>query len=297
MSYMKGIGTMQYDVNHEEIIIDEEFQKLLPPLGEKVFSDLEKSLLEHGVRDPLVLWNGILIDGYNRYTISQKHGLTFNTVSMKFPSRDHVTVWIIENQMERRNLTPLENRRYRGLHYNTMKRIIRNETGKNQHTEVWGQNEPKPQSENMHERTSDLLAGQYNVSPSTIKRDAQVANALEAIGKISPDVKMDILSGRTRISNRQLQELSSASEKEIRFVITQIEDGTFESRRSVTSGGDKTTDEPDYADMQPWEKQFTKMTDEFRQTLRAKAKPDDTTEVKTALRQYISMLEDLYGSI
>jgi len=180
-----------------------------------------------------------------------------------------------------------------------MKRIITNATGKNQHNEVGDQNEPQPQNETFQGKTSDFLADHYNVSPMTIKRDAQVANALEAIGEISPEVKMDILSGRTRISNRQLQELSSAPAEDIKAVITQIEDGTFKSRRTgVSASGDsKTIGTQDYADMQPWERQFTKMTEEFRQTLRVNAKPDDTTEVKTALRQYISMLEDLYGSI
>jgi hypothetical protein len=54
--------------------------------------------------------------------------------------------------------------------------------------------------------------------------------------------------------------------------------------------------EPDLADMQPWEKQFTIMTTEFRQTMRSFAKTDDKSAAKTALRQYITMLEDLYES-
>jgi len=114
---------MQSDTNNDAIIIDEEFKRLLPPLEDKVFADLEASLLLHGVRDSLVLWNGILIDGYNRYAISRKHGLTFNTADMEFPSRDEVIVWIIKNQFERRNLTPMEARRLRGIRYNTEKRI------------------------------------------------------------------------------------------------------------------------------------------------------------------------------
>jgi len=40
-----------------------------------------------------------------------------------------------------------------------------------------------------------------------------------------------------------------------------------------------------------------KMTDEFRNIMRGYASTEDTTAVKTALRQYIGMLEDLYYSI
>jgi len=280
---------MQINVDHDSVIIDEEFQKLLPPLTENVFADLEKSLLQFGVRDPLVLWDDILVDGYNRYAISQKHGLPFNTVSMEFSSRDNVIVWIIKNQMERRNLTPTEVRRYRGIHYNTLKRIVRNETGKNQYSEVNRQSDEKPKTQS----TVSILSKQYNVSPKTIERDAKIANAIAAIGEISPEAKLDILSGKTRITNKQLQELSSASTEDIKDVLSQIEDGTFVSRQSSASINESTQT----AEMPQWEIEFTKMTEEFRQMIKSQSKPNDTTVVKSALRQYIEMLENLYNGI
>ena len=53
----------------QEIILDDEFRSLLPPLDERAYRDLENAILKYGVRVPLVLWNDILIDGYNRYKI------------------------------------------------------------------------------------------------------------------------------------------------------------------------------------------------------------------------------------
>ena len=75
-----------------EIIIDEEFMSLLPALDEETFRLLEENILEHGCRDPLVLWNGILIDGYNRYKILTYHDLDFNTVEMEFNNREEVKI-------------------------------------------------------------------------------------------------------------------------------------------------------------------------------------------------------------
>jgi len=96
-------------------------------------------------------------------------------------------------------------------------------------------------------------------------------------------------SGDIRISRKQLQELASGTQEDVDAVVTQIIDGTHEHRRSNQS-------EPDHEDMQPWEKSFSKMTTEFRQTMRGFAKTDDKASAKTALRQYITMLEDLYES-
>ena len=107
----------------QEVVIDEEFRVLLPPLDEETFRLLEESILQHGCRDPLVLWNGILIDGYNRYKICNHHSITFTTVDMEFDSREEVLIWIISNQVSRRNLTPIQLSHFRGLHYIAEKKI------------------------------------------------------------------------------------------------------------------------------------------------------------------------------
>ena len=110
---------------------------------------------------------------------------------------------------------------------------------------------------------------------------------------------MDILSGKTRISKIQLQELAAGSKEDVSAVIAQIEDGTHVSRRTGVgnSGGAGMPGDVDIYDMQPWEMQFVKMTEEFRTTLRSQAKIDDTEAVKASLKQYIGMLEELYKSI
>ena len=105
------------------IIIDAEFKRLLPALSKNSYSSLEYSILAHGCRDPLVLWNDILIDGYNRFEICTKHNIEFDTVDMQFDSREEVLIWIITNQVARRNLSPLQLSYFRGLHYNAEKKL------------------------------------------------------------------------------------------------------------------------------------------------------------------------------
>lgn len=85
--------------------IDEEFQSLIPPLTPDEFSQLEANLISDGCRDPLVLWDGIIVDGHNRYRICTEHHIPFKTVDKQFDSRDDVILWIIDNQRGRRNLS------------------------------------------------------------------------------------------------------------------------------------------------------------------------------------------------
>jgi N6-adenosine-specific RNA methylase IME4 len=50
-------------------------------------------------------WNGILIDGHNRYKICIKHGLAFSVVEKEFASESNVKECMINNQFGRRNLS------------------------------------------------------------------------------------------------------------------------------------------------------------------------------------------------
>jgi N6-adenosine-specific RNA methylase IME4 len=88
-----------------DLRIDEEFHALIPPLSQDEYNDLETSILAEGCRDALVAWDGILIDGHNRFDICERHGFPFNVVELDFENRDEVIVWICSNQMARRNIT------------------------------------------------------------------------------------------------------------------------------------------------------------------------------------------------
>ena len=84
--------------------IDKEFEKLLTSLTEKELDSLEESCVKEGIRDPILIWKGIIVDGHNRYKISVKHGLGYETKEMKFKDKDEAKVWIFKNQLARRNM-------------------------------------------------------------------------------------------------------------------------------------------------------------------------------------------------
>jgi N6-adenosine-specific RNA methylase IME4 len=87
------------------IKIDPEFKALIPPLAPEEYAQLEVNIMQDGCRDPLVLWEGIIIDGHNRFEICTKHGISFEKISKRFDDRDHARAWMLENQLGRRNLT------------------------------------------------------------------------------------------------------------------------------------------------------------------------------------------------
>jgi len=88
------------------IKIDPEFQNLIPPLSADELNQLEQNIISEGkCRDTVKVWKDIIIDGYHRYEICQKHGIPFEVQNINFASRKDAILWIIEHQLGRRNLS------------------------------------------------------------------------------------------------------------------------------------------------------------------------------------------------
>lgn len=89
----------------EKLQINKEFKELIPPLTEDEYDLLEQNILEEGIRDPIIVYENMIVDGHNRFEIAQKHDVEFTIVDKKFDSIDAVKIWIIENQLGRRNVS------------------------------------------------------------------------------------------------------------------------------------------------------------------------------------------------
>ena len=88
--------------------IDRELRGLIPPLLQEEREQLEQNILaDRKCHDPIVLWQGLILDGHNRFEICIKHGIEFQIVNMTFESREEAIVWILDNQLSRRNLSDI----------------------------------------------------------------------------------------------------------------------------------------------------------------------------------------------
>lgn len=90
-----------------ELTIDPRLRDLIPKVSDQSFKEMEASIVETGGPEkPLVVWNGVLVDGHHRYRICQKKKLPFTTVERKFESIGDAMMWTINEHLTRRNMTP-----------------------------------------------------------------------------------------------------------------------------------------------------------------------------------------------
>jgi N6-adenosine-specific RNA methylase IME4 len=193
------------------LTIDFELKNLLPPLTEIEYKNLETDCVENGIKEPIIVWKNIIIDGHNRYSIAQKHKLTFTTKIMDFKSRKEVKNWIIKNQLSRRNLTNEARSYFIGVLYRSLKQNKINNLKSNINVK------------NLPVDTAQMIGDTFSLSSRTIRNNLDIANIIDRIGGINPKIKNEILQGTKPINKTDLLKMVSFNDDDLRVVMSKLE--------------------------------------------------------------------------
>lgn len=190
--------------------IDPEFQALCPPLTEEEYGQLEENILTEGViYTPLIVWEGIIVDGHNRYQIAQAHpDILFQTYEKQFENRYDALSWICKNQLGRRNLTPQQKMYLIGQRYEAEKESA--SFHGNQYTascERGGDNSCPHQTES---RTRKKIAEEVGISQGTVQNARDYAKGVDAAEKVLPGIKTELLTGSIRPSAKEVAAVARA---------------------------------------------------------------------------------------
>ena len=173
--------------------IDPELEKLIPPLSDEEFQQLEKNCCEYGIRDALVVGvfpgsdGEVLVDGHNRYKICTKHGIPFKTVKADIYSREEAIAWMASNQLARRNLHPLDQERLRTARREALAKEAKKRQGMRTDLNIW---EKLPRSE----RPRDIIGKEIGVSGRQVDK-------LHTINqKATEEVKQAVRSGEMSVN-------------------------------------------------------------------------------------------------
>jgi DNA modification methylase len=193
-----------------ELKIKQEFKDLIPSLTESEYKQLEENCLSEGIRDAILTWQGYIIDGHNRYNIALTYQLPFNIEEKQFEREVDVKIWMLNNQLGRRNVTPEQRNYLIGKRYENDK--LKESFKGNQYTAGGDQNGP-------YQKTADKIAHEFGVGATQVKRNEKFAKGVDIISKVDTSLKDTILQGRSGLTDGEIQEigkLSKVAEKEIK---------------------------------------------------------------------------------
>ena len=195
----------------DRLIIDPEFRDKIPPLTEDEFSLLEENILSDGaVFSPLIVWDGTILDGHNRYEIIQKHPeLTYAVHKLTFANRYEALSWICKNQLGRRNLTPQQKKYLIGQRYEAEK-MANGGDRKSEQAKSVVQIEPliSPHVTRAH------IANDTNTSESYVMRAGWYAQGVDAAEEALPGIKQEILTGAIKPTETAVAAVAKAAPEE-----------------------------------------------------------------------------------
>jgi|LakMenEpi03Aug12_release.lakeMendotaPanAssembly.Ray.scaffolds.fasta_scaffold00460_43 hypothetical protein len=175
-----------------------ELVESLRALTRDEYKDLEENCLEHGVLDEIKVWNGYLVDGRHRLKIAKKHNLATHTKEMEFADIEEARLWVLKNQVGKRNLSESEVAYIRGT---------------------------------MAKMTSPAeVAEAFDVSERTVYRDIEMADSMD---KASKGFREKCLSGEIINSKKDWEEFSTLQPLEASAVEQRIKENPHMTLRDA----------------------------------------------------------------
>ena len=201
------------------LTIDPEFASIIPPLREEEQKQLEENILADGVViNPLIVWNGVIVDGHNRYRILQQYPeIQFSTYEKAFSNRYEAIAWICKNQLGRRNLTPEQRKYLIGKQYEAEKQSNGGDRKSSMKKSV-GQNDQLIERKHTRRRIAD----ENNVNESFVRRAESFANGVDAAEAVEPGIKQSILSGTLKVTNQDVSAIAKAPPEERLALVQQL---------------------------------------------------------------------------
>ena len=188
-----------------ELRIDPEFESKIPPLTADELARLHSSILFEGrLICPIVAWNGVVVDGHNRYKFILQHPeIKYDIYEMDFENRNEAIAWICKNQLGRRNLTPEQKKYLIGKQYEA-ERQARGGDRKSEEAQS------KYQDETLSADTGTRIAKQNNVSRISVLRAYGFSSGIDLAEEAVPGIKEEILSGALQATDAEIMKIAKA---------------------------------------------------------------------------------------
>lgn len=203
-----------------ELRIDPEFESRIPPLTNDEVTQLEENILADGVViSPIIVWDGVIIDGHNRFRIVEKHPhISFTTCERTFSNRHEALAWICKNQLGRRNLTFQQKKYLIGKQFESEK--LRQGTN-NQYVQAKSEKCQSGTFQNSMD-TAERIAKENGVGRRSVFRFEEFAKAVDIADEIDPGIRSEILTGKIKATDKEIQTLAKVSLEERPTLIEEL---------------------------------------------------------------------------
>lgn len=203
-----------------QLKIDPEFQSKIPPLQFEEEQQLEQNIIAEGrLLNPIITWNGYILDGHTRYRILKKHGfIKFEVKEIQLANKYEALAWICKNQLGRRNLSPERKKFLLGKEYESTKLAVGAPLGSKHGIRKCGQNDHIF----TESRTCQRIASEHGVGEKTVRRAEKYSQGIDAAEEVVPGAQEEILTGRIKATDAQIAALPAIPKEERPAILDEL---------------------------------------------------------------------------
>lgn len=203
-----------------QLKIDPEFQSKIPPLQFEEEQQLEQNIIAEGrLLNPIITWNGYILDGHTRYRILKKHGfIKFEVEEIQLANKYEALAWICKNQLGRRNLSPERKKFLLGKEYESTKLAVGAPLGSKHGIRKCGQNDHIF----TESRTCQRIAYEHGVGEKTVRRAEKYSQGIDAAEEAVPGAQEEILTGRIKATDAQIAALPAIPKEERPAILDEL---------------------------------------------------------------------------
>ena len=204
----------------EELVIDPEFESVIPPLAQQEYDQLHKNILEdQEVYHPIIVWGHTIVDGHKRYKILKDNPqIPFRTRKLEFADKYEAIAWICKNQIGRRNLSDAQMTILIGRQYDAEKM---GHGGARTNSREGA----SPQNEDLKtgsQRTARKIGEEHGISRASVERSGEYVKALDIAKEYDPNIERDIMAGTINPSKKDVIQISKVSKEEVPERVEQL---------------------------------------------------------------------------
>ncbi|HPZ75109.1 MAG TPA: DNA methyltransferase [Candidatus Pacearchaeota archaeon] len=226
-----------------------EYAKLFPPMSNEEFEELVEDIKQNGQLEPIILHEGKILDGRNRYNACLKLGIKPKMKDYDGENLDPLS-FVISKNIKRRHLTASQ----KALLALEIKPLLEKEARKRQATKSRGLQRDEVLSAKMHEAVNiNETNKQKNIQIKKGRSDEQAGKIIgvsgryisqaEKVKKEAPELVEKIMAGEMNLSEASKEIKKKQREEKIRQTIEQAKIDNKEKDNVKIIHGDMTNPE------------------------------------------------------
>ena len=206
-----------------QLQIDPEFLNLTVPISEKETEQLERSLLRDGCLEPVVTWNGIILDGHKRFQFCSCEEIPYELEEMEFASRDEAILWICRNRIlglaSKRLIYKYLVGKWCNIQKPAYKEMYKKNVGE------------KYRDADGRFRVSKVFSEELGITYYMVERSCSIAKALDRLSETEPALARLIIMEEIAVEYKEIIQIGKNDPKALHVLRRKAKGGQEKSRQ------------------------------------------------------------------